>query len=137
MGCSGSKEPESPRRGHGNDLPTLLPINSERRETNRKQIRVTCHASEGSMWHLELLAISRELQRKLQDPQFVASRCDLDLDGPGDLDPDVLKQAAPVYGISAEWQMDGTQRLSKQSFAEMVSSELVGTRPIRALDDIC
>ena len=140
MNLVGSKQPESPRRGHGDHLPTLLPINSERRQTNEKQIMVTCHASAGSMWHLELLAISRELQRKLQDPQFVASRCDSD--GSRDLDPHELKQAALVYGISGDCsqatlqQMDGRQRLSKESFAKMVTSQSPGTRPIRALDAI-
>ena len=61
-------------------------------------VEVSCHASAGAKWHLELLAVSAELKQKLQDPQFVATRCDLD--GSGDLDAHELKQAARVYGIS-------------------------------------
>ena len=61
-------------------------------------VEVSCHASAGAKWHLELLAVSAELKEKLQDSQFVATRCDLD--GSGDLDARELKQAARVYGIS-------------------------------------
>ena len=102
---------------------------------------VSCHASAGANWHLELLAVSTELKEKLQDPQFVATRCDLD--GSGDLDAHELKQAARVYGISQSGSSqthDGTnprlmagQRVSKESFAEMVASQQ-STKLIRAFD---
>ena len=114
MGCSCSKnaalEPGRP------GLPTLLvavPKHSEpsdRKEEKAQEnaqkaervddVEVSCHAdaSRGAKWHLELLAVSAELKQKLQDPQFVATRCDLD--GSGDLDAHELKQAARVYGIS-------------------------------------
>ena len=107
---------------------------------------VSCHASEGSKWHSELLAVSADLKEKLQDPQFVATRCDLD--GSGDLDPHELKQAARVYGISfsgssaendddgsvdLELLMDGQPRISKERFAEMVASQQ-RTTSIRAFE---
>ena len=104
-------------------------------------VEVSCHASAGAKWHLELLAVSAELKQKLQDPQFVATRCDLD--GSGDLDAHELKQAARVYGISQSGSSqthDGTnprlmagQRVSKESFAEMVASQR-STKLIRAFD---
>ena len=85
--------------------------------------------------------MSAELKQKLQDPQFVATRCDLD--GSGDLDAHELKQAAKVYGISQSGSSqthDGTnprlmagQRVSKESFAEMVASQR-STKLIRAFD---
>ena len=92
------------------------------------------------MWLLELLAISRKLQRKLQDPQFVASRCNLD--GSGHLDPHELKQAARVYGMSGDCsqarlqQMATGRRVSKKSFAEMVAFHSPATKPIRAVDGL-
>ena len=101
---------------------------------------VSCHDSEGSKWHSELLSVSSELREKLQDPQFVASRCDLD--GSGDLDPYELKQAARVYGISpshedhgsAAQQMAGQSRISKEDFANMVAFQSQeSTKLIRAL----
>ena len=105
-------------------------------------VEVSCHASAGAKWHLELLAVSAELKQKLQDPQFVATRCDLD--GSGDLDAHELKQAARVYGISQSGSSenhDGTnprlmagQRVSKESFAEMVASQQGSTKLIRAFD---
>eukprot|EP00438_Fugacium_kawagutii_P009066 Skav205545 [mRNA] locus=scaffold1703:1710:2028:- [translate_table: standard] len=87
MGCNCIKSeiPQSPRHG---SRPTLL-----------TRFRVSCHASEGSRWHHELLSVSKELKVKLQDPQFVATRCDLD--GSGDLDFHELKQAARVYGVDS------------------------------------
>ena len=104
-------------------------------------VEVSCHASAGAKWHLELLAVSAELKEKLQDPQFVATRCDLD--GSGDLDAHELKQAARVYGISQSGSSenhDGTnprlmagQRVSKESFAEMVASQ-GSTKLIRTFD---
>ena len=134
MGCSCSKQPE-PRTGHG---PTLLSsvLKQRTRAQKGQKIRVSCHASEGSKWHLELLAVSEDLQKQLQDPQFVATRCDLD--GSGDLDPHELRQAARVYGIdpgpgdgSAELMVG--QRMSKESFAEMVALRSQGRPVIRAL----
>ena len=153
MGCSCSKndalEPGRP------GLPTLLgavPKLSEPSDPKGKKdvekaqkaervddVEVSCHASAGAKWHLELLAVSAELKQKLQDPQFVATRCDLD--GSGDLDAHELKQAARVYGISqSSSENHGTnprlmagQRVSKESFAEMVASQ-GSTKLIRAFD---
>ena len=103
--------------------------------TGAGAVDVSCHASEDSEWHSELLAVSTDLKEKLQDPQFVATRWDLD--GSGDLDRHELKQAARVYGISfsgssrenddggsvdLELLMDGQPRVSKERFAEMVTS---------------
>ena len=70
------------------------------------------------------------------DPQFVASRCDLD--GSGDLDPHELKQAARVYGISPSCEDHGSAagqlRISKKDFAHMVASQSQGsTKLVRAL----
>ena len=141
MGCSCSKtaasEPRRPR------LPTLLGAvpkrrasdskaekDAEKAQTAERVVAVSCHASAGAKWHLELLAVSAELKRKLQDPQFVATRCDLD--GSGDLDAHELKQAARVYGIARSSSEDHSstnprhltgQRVSKESFAEMVASQ--------------
>ena len=89
--------------------------------------------------------MSADLKEKLQDPQFVATRCDLD--GSGDLDPHELKQAARVYGIFSgssaendddgsvdlELLMDGQLRISKERFAEMVASQQ-RTTSIRAFE---
>ena len=141
MGCSCSKNAASePLR-----LPTLLGAvpkrseasdskaekDAEKAQTAERVVAVSCHASAGAKWHLELLAVSAELKRKLQDPQFVATRCDLD--GSGDLDAHELKQAARVYGMprsSSEDHHNSTnprhltgQRVSKESFAEMVASQ--------------
>ena len=150
MGCSCSKNAAlEPRR----PLPTLLgavPKHSEpsdpkgekdveKAQKAERAVEVSCHASAGAKWHLELLAVSAELKEKLQDPQFVATRCDLD--GSGDLDAHELKQAARVYGISqSSSENHGTnprlmagQRISKESFAEMVASQR-STKLIRAFD---
>eukprot|EP00438_Fugacium_kawagutii_P029277 Skav207055 [mRNA] locus=scaffold709:159303:159707:+ [translate_table: standard] len=129
--CSKSETPQSLRHG---SRPTLL-TGRRPREPN-----VSCHASEGSKWHLELVSMSNELKVKLQDPQFVATRCDLD--GSGDLDLHELKQAARVYGMSdldssgdhgrsLQQIMAGRSRISKESFADMVASS--GSKVIRAL----
>ena len=112
----------------------------EKAQKAERAVEVSCHASAGAKWHLELLAVSAELKEKLQDPQFVATRCDLD--GSGDLDAHELKQAARVYGISQSGSSEnhGTnprlmagQRVSKESFAEMVASQR-STKLIRAFD---
>ena len=157
MGCSCSKNDALEPRRPG--LPTLLgavPKHSEpsdpkgekdvekaqeKAQKAERAVEVSCHASAGAKWHLELLAVSAELKEKLQDPQFVATRCDLD--GSGDLDAHELKQAARVYGISQSGSSenhDGTnprlmagQRVSKESFAEMVASQ-GSTKLIRAFD---
>ena len=154
MGCSCSKNDASEPRRPG--LPTLLvavPKHSEpsdpkgekdvekaqKAQKAERAVEVSCHASAGAKWHLELLAVSAELKEKLQDPQFVATRCDLD--GSGDLDAHELKQAAKVYGISqSSSENHGTnprlmagQRVSKESFAEMVASQR-STKLIRAFD---
>ena len=155
MGCSCSKNAALEPRRPG--LPRLLgavPKHSEpsdpkgEKDVEKAQkaervddVEVSCHASAGAKWHLELLAVSAELKEKLQDPQFVATRCDLD--GSGDLDAHELKQAARVYGISQSGSSenhDGTnprlmagQRVSKESFAEMVASQ-GSTKLIRAFD---
>ena len=153
MGCSCSKNAalEPCRPG----LPALLgavPKHNEPSDPKGKKaqekaqkaeraVEVSCHASAGAKWHLELLAVSAELKEKLQDPQFVATRCDLD--GSGDLDAHELKQAARVYGISQSGSSenhDGCtnprlmagQRVSKESFAEMVASQ--GSTKLRAFD---
>eukprot|EP00438_Fugacium_kawagutii_P010185 Skav207401 [mRNA] locus=scaffold1677:13927:14733:- [translate_table: standard] len=129
--CSKSESPESLRHG---SRPTLLTGQVRPREPKRHEqteVRVSCHASEGSRWHLELLSVSKELKVKLQDPQFIATRCDLD--GSGDLDFHELKQAARVYGMSdldssgdhdrsLQQIMAGQSRISKESFADMVAS---------------
>ena len=155
MGCSCSKNAAlEPRR----PLPTLLgavPKHSEpsdpkgekdvekaqeKAQKAERAVEVSCHASAGAKWHLELLAVSAELKEKLQDPQFVATRCDLD--GSGDLDAHELKQAARVYGISQSGSSENHstnprlmagQRVSKESFAEMVASQR-STKLIRAFD---
>ena len=90
--------------------------------------------------------MSADLKEKLQDPQFVATRCDLD--GSGDLDLHELKQAARVYSISfsgspgdnaddgsvdLELLMDGQPRISKERFAEMVAYQQ-RTTSIRAFE---
>ena len=157
MGCSCSKNDALEPRRPG--LPTLLgavPKHSEpsdpkgekdvekaqeKAQKAERAVEVSCHASAGAKWHLELLAVSAELKEKLQDPQFVATRCDLD--GSGDLDAHELKQAARVYGISQSGSSqthDGInprlmagQRVSKESFAEMVASQR-STKLIRAFD---
>ena len=153
MGCSCSKNDALEPRRPG--LPTLLvavPKHSEasdpkgekdvekaQEKAQKADVEVSCHASAGAKWHLELLAVSAELKEKLQDPQFVATRCDLD--GSGDLDAHELKQAAKVYGISqSRSENHGTnprlmagQRISKESFAEMVASQR-STKLIRAFD---
>ena len=151
MGCSCSKNAALEPRRPG--LPRLLgavPKHSEasdpkgekdveKAQKAERAVEVSCHASAGAKWHLELLAVSAELKEKLQDPQFVATRCDLD--GSGDLDAHELKQAAKVYGISqSSSENHGTnprlmagQRVSKESFAEMVASQR-STKLIRAFD---
>ena len=156
MGCSCSKNAALEPRRPG--LPRLLgavPKHSEpsdpkgEKDVEKAQkaqkakrvddVEVSCHASAGAKWHLELLAVSAELKEKLQDPQFVATRCDLD--GSGDLDAHELKQAAKVYGISqSSSENHGTnprlmagQRVRKESFAEMVASQS-STKLIRAFD---
>ena len=150
MGCSCSKNAAlEPRR----PLPTLLGAvpkrsepsdpkaekDAEKAQKSERAVEVSCHASAGAKWHLELLAVSAELKEKLQDPQFVATRCDLD--GSGDLDAHELKQAARVYGISqSSSENHGTnprlmagKRVSKESFAEMVASQ-GSTKLIRTFD---
>ena len=152
MGCSCSKNGALEPRRPG--LPTLLvavPKHSEpsdpkgekdvtKAQKAERAVEVSCHASAGAKWHLELLAVSAELKEKLQDPQFVATRCDLD--GSGDLDAHELKQAARVYGISQSGSSENHginprlmagQRVSKESFAEMVASQ-GSTKLIRAFD---
>ena len=153
MGCSCSKNDALEPRRPG--LPTLLvavPKHSEpsdpkgEKDVEKAQkaervddVEVSCHASAGAKWHLELLAVSAELKEKLQDPQFVATRCDLD--GSGDLDAHELKQAARVYGISQSGSSENHstnprlmagQRVSKESFAEMVASQR--STKLRAFD---
>eukprot|EP00435_Cladocopium_sp_Y103_P003130 s4099_g1.t1 len=131
-----SKEPSDPKGAKD--------VKAQKSE-NVDQVEVSCHASAGAKWHLELLAVSTELKQKLQDPQFVATRCDLD--GSGDLDAHELTQAARVYGISqgsssgdqddqADLQllMAGQQRISKENFAEMVVSRQGSTKLMRAFD---
>ena len=123
MGCNCSKQPPGG--------PTLL---TERRTVDgrrEKLLEVSCHASEGSKWHLELEKVNRELKSKLQDPRFVATRCDLD--GSGDLDLHELKQASRVYGIAGAQELMDGQRISKESFAAMVASRVPGLKPIRAI----
>eukprot|EP00438_Fugacium_kawagutii_P025073 Skav209522 [mRNA] locus=scaffold2767:339755:340192:- [translate_table: standard] len=110
-----------------------------------ERVAVSCHASAGAKWHLKLLAVSAELKQKLQDPQFVATRCDLD--GSGDLDLHEFKQAARVYGIlnrgssgnqddpaDLQFLMAGKARISKENFAEMVASRKRSSTLIRAFD---
>ena len=119
MGCSCSKEPE-PRSEHGPTLLSSVPKQRTRAQKGQK-IRVSCHASEGSKWHLELLAVSEDLQKQLQDPQFVATRCDLD--GSGDLDPHELRQAARVYGIDPDpgtwWHFNHRDDLRSEPWIDM------------------
>ena len=139
MGCRCSKS-ESPRHDR-HALPTLLKEQMrEPREFDKIHRVVSCHASQGSKWHSELVSVSSELKEKLQDPYFVASRSDLD--GSGDLNPHELKQAARVYGISpshedhgsAGQQMAGQSRISKEDFADVVASQSQGsTKLVRAL----
>eukprot|EP00435_Cladocopium_sp_Y103_P017449 s4669_g4.t1 len=138
MGCSCSKQPETPSSGHGPTLLRSVPNRRTNRGQKGRKIHVSCHASEGSKWHLELLAVSEDLKKQLQDPQFVATRCDLD--GSGDLDPHELRQAARVYGVDPSGPGDRTeqlmvgQRMSKESFAEMVALLSQGRTLIRALE---
>ena len=127
MGCSCSKNDALEPRRPG--LPTLLvavPKHSEpsdpkgEKDVEKAQkaervddVEVSCHASAGAKWHLELLAVSAELKEKLQDPQFVATRCDLD--GSGDLDAHELKQAAQGLRHLAEWQLRKPRRHQSSS----------------------
>eukprot|EP00438_Fugacium_kawagutii_P020060 Skav201040 [mRNA] locus=scaffold3386:239568:241443:+ [translate_table: standard] len=139
MGSECSKS-EPLRHGH---LPTVLTEQSRESAellpgAKKVEKAVSCHASEGSRWHSELVSVSSELREKLQDPHFVASRCDLD--GSGDLDPHELKQAARVYGISPSCKDQGHQqmakqlRISKEDFADMVASRSQGsTKVIRTI----
>ncbi|CAK9026198.1 unnamed protein product [Durusdinium trenchii] len=76
-------------------------------------------------WESELLEMSLELQRKLEDPRFVAQRCDLD--GSGDLDPHELKQAIRAFGTKLsdedlEELMEGEERLSMDRFVQIVAA---------------
>ena len=127
MGCSCSKSESRHDVQDRRALPTLLTEPSRKppelqRAKEVEKFVVSCHASEGSKWLSELVSVSSELKEKLQDPQFVASRCDLDESG--DLDPHELKQAARVYGISpgfARQQMAGQSRISNEDFAHMVT----------------
>ena len=146
MGCSRSKQSTSEPLCDGG-LPVLLTRRPRRLPPEaKKDVAFSCHALEGSKWHLELLAMSADLKEKLQDPRFVATRCDLD--GSGDLDPHELKHAARVYGISFSGSsaeddddcsvdprvlMDGQPRISKERFAEMVASR-TGTTSIGAFE---
>ena len=71
-------------------------------------------------------ALSADLELKLQDPHFVAQRCDLD--GSGDLAVHELKHAAQVFGLKLlpsklEELMQGQQRITKDRFAEIVKQE--------------
>ena len=71
-------------------------------------------------WTKELEEVSRQLEKQLKDPLFVAQRCDLD--SSGDLDRQELKQAASCFGVklsSESFQMD-QPRISKERFAEIV-----------------
>eukprot|EP00438_Fugacium_kawagutii_P032404 Skav234907 [mRNA] locus=scaffold840:800366:802544:+ [translate_table: standard] len=145
MGCDCSK-PESVQPPRHGSHPTLLtgpagptlPLKSGQAEVQvtevTEEVHVSCHASEGSSWHMELLSMSNELKVNLQDPQFVATRCDLD--GSGDLDVHELTQAARVYGMdsgdegrSLQRIMAGRFRINKQSFADLVASS--GTKVTR------
>ena len=119
MGCSSGSS--SSRIKRLIPLPTLW-SGGPRFERPEWQGQVSCHG--GANWHLELLAMSTDLKRKLRDPEFVATRCDLD--GLGDLNPHELKQAARVYGISAgDPRLQGLQvirqRMGKKGFAKLVA----------------
>ena len=121
MGCSGSGSSSS-RIKRLSPLPTLWSGGPPRFERPEGQGQVSCHG--GAKWHLELLAMSTDLKRKLGDPEFVATRCDLD--GSGDLNPHEWKQAARVYGISAgDSGLQGLQvirqRMGKKGFAKLVA----------------
>ena len=171
MGCSCSKQAVSPRCELGSGLPRLLnavPLkdrhsaestthtklkrNEEYQEKAETQTfcRASCTSnqlsctSSSERWHQDLLQVSFESKQKLQDPQFVAMRCDLD--GSGDLDIHELKQAAPVFGMRLDQErlqqlmathgqqqvdcsimlgkdqsMATQQRISRQRFAELMA----------------
>ncbi|CAK9003086.1 Ankyrin-3, partial [Durusdinium trenchii] len=79
--------------------------------------------AERTPWEAELLQVSAELKDKLQDPHFVAMRCDLD--SSGDLDAHELKQAARVFGMRPSEEelqqlMANQPRINKERFAEIV-----------------
>ena len=130
MGCSCSQS--VPRES--SQPPTLLQrklVKHGVKSNVKGQPYVSCHASEGATWHLELLAMSADLRQKLQDPHFVATRCDLD--GSGNLDEHELKQAAQVYGLNRDdLPALGEDRISNEGFAELVASR--GTKQIRAFE---
>lgn len=94
----------------------------------------SCTSSRSSCrWQAQLLQVSAELSERLQDPHFVAMRCDLD--GSGDLNLHELQLAARVFGI----KLDGPQlqqlaepRISKECFAAMVA-DFQGSEGKRAL----
>eukprot|EP00435_Cladocopium_sp_Y103_P031585 s4669_g8.t1 len=138
MGCSCSKQPEPPSSGHGPTLLRSVPNQRTNRAQKCRKIRVSCHASEGSKWHLELLAVSADLKKQLQDPQFVATRCD-NLPSPLNLGV-LLRQAARVYGVDPSGSGDPAdqlmvgERMSRESFAEMVALRSQGRTLIRALE---
>ena len=113
----------------GTELPSLL--NPGARATSRESRQKKGEVQRDSLknWQLELLEISAELKEKLQDPQFVATRCDLD--GSGDLDLHELRQAMRVFGMRncshhrdqerLRKLMGGQRRISKERFAEIVA----------------
>ena len=138
----GQESQQAPRDQEGCLVPCLRGLEVAFKQVlklDKIEKLVSCHDSQGSKWHSELVFVSSELREKLQDPQFVASRCDLDASGY--LDPHELKQAARVYGISPSCKdhdpADQQMRISKEDFADMVTSQLQGSaKLIRALQGI-
>ena len=82
----------------------------------------TSCTSSGSRWQAQLLQVSAELSERLQDPHFVAMRCNLD--GSGDLNLHELQLAARVFGIhfnGHQLQQLRAEPLSTEGFAAMVA----------------
>eukprot|EP00438_Fugacium_kawagutii_P030011 Skav214954 [mRNA] locus=scaffold2320:150250:152808:+ [translate_table: standard] len=87
----------------------------------QQQINETSCTSSRSSWQAQLLQVSAELSERLQDPHFVATRCNLD--GSGDLNLRELQLAARVLGIDGHQlqQLRAERQISKERFAAMVA----------------
>lgn len=102
-----------------------------------EQICETSCTSSGSScgWQAQLRQVSAELSERLQDPHFVAMRCNLD--GSGDLNLHELQLAARVFGIKFDGpqlqQLRAEPRISKERFAAMVA-DFQGSDGKRALE---
>ena len=86
-----------------------------------------------SSWELELRRVHADLKEKLENPHFVATRCDQD--GSGDLSFHELQQALRVFGRSFQGPelqelMLGQTWISKERFAEIIEASHPSRRRI-------